>query len=42
MGEKISLCQSLSDKMKAGLWNPRASDAQKNLVDIFEKKYDLK
>ena len=28
----------LSDKMKAGRWNPQASDAQKELVDTFKKK----
>jgi ribonuclease Z len=32
----------LSDKMKAGRWNPQASDAQKELVDTFEKKYNMK
>jgi ribonuclease Z len=32
----------LSDKMKAGRWNPQASDAQKELVDTFEKKYKMK
>jgi ribonuclease Z len=32
----------LSDKMKAGRWNPQASDAQKELVDTFKKKYKMK
>ena len=32
----------LSDKMKAGRWNPQASDAQKELVDTFKKEHDLK
>jgi len=32
----------LSDKMKAGRWNPQASDAQKELVDTFKKKYNMK
>ena len=31
----------LSDKMKAGRWNPQASDAQKELVDTFKKKYNM-
>ena len=32
----------LSDKMKAGRWNPQAADAQKELVDTFKKKYKMK
>ncbi|HBE92519.1 MAG TPA: hypothetical protein DDW55_08310, partial [Gammaproteobacteria bacterium] len=32
----------LSDKMKAGRWNPQASDAQKELVDTFKKKHNMK
>jgi len=32
----------LSDEMKAGRWNPQASDAQKELVDTFKKKYKMK
>jgi ribonuclease Z len=32
----------LSDEMKAGRWNPQASDAQKHLVDTFKKKYNMK
>jgi len=32
----------LSDKMKAGRWNPQASDAQKELVDSFKKEHNMK
>jgi len=32
----------LSDKMKAGRWNPQASDAQKKLVDTFKKEHNMK
>ena len=32
----------LTDKMKAGRWNPQAADAQKELVDTFKKKYKMK
>jgi ribonuclease Z len=39
---KSGVADPLSDKMKAGRWNPQASDAQKELVDTFEKKYKMK
>jgi len=32
----------LSDKMKAGRWNPQASDVQKELFDIFKKEHNMK
>jgi ribonuclease Z len=32
----------LSGAMKAGRWNPQATDAQKDLVDSFMKEYKLK
>lgn len=39
---KSGVADPLSDKMKAGRWNPQASDAQKELVETFEKKYNMK
>lgn len=32
----------LSDEMKAGRWNPEAANAQKKLIDDFNKEYKLK
>jgi len=32
----------LSDKMKAGKWNPQASDAQDAMIKAFKKEHDLK
>ncbi len=32
----------LSDAMKAGKWNPQAEDAQRDLVDAFKKKHNMK
>jgi len=32
----------LSDKMKAGKWNPQASDAQDTMIKAFKKEHDLK
>ena len=32
----------LTEAMKAGRWLPEADEAQKELVDSFKKKYDLK
>jgi len=32
----------LSDKMKAGRWNPQASDVQKELFDTFKKEHNMK
>jgi ribonuclease Z len=39
---KSGVADPLTDKMKAGRWNPQASDAQKELVDTFKKKYNMK
>lgn len=32
----------LSDKMKAGKWNPQASDAQDAMIKAFKKEYGIK
>ena len=37
-----AVADPLSDVMKAGRWNPQTEDAQKNLVDAFKKKYNMK
>ena len=39
---KSGVADPLSDKMKAGRWNPQASDAQKELVDAFKKEINMK
>ena len=31
----------LSDDMKAGMWYPQTQEAQQQLVDEFNKKYNL-
>jgi len=32
----------LSDKMKAGKWNPQAADAQDNMIKAFKKEHNMK
>ena len=32
----------LSDKMKAGKWNPQAADAQDNMIKTFKKEHNMK
>ena len=39
---KSGVADPLSDIMKAGRWNPQATDAQKSLVDSFKKEYKMK
>lgn len=37
-----SVPDPLSEKMKAGMWNPETQQAQRELVEAFKKKYNLK